>query len=218
MSSAYLPSYTTPQPQHGQHQSRSRYYASRVKESWLAKCLCAFFLTLPLIVAVTIFVLSLIFRPYLPHFHLSSFSAPGLAQSTGPINSALSFNITDRNSNHKTRIYYDSIYASVFYNDTEIGAGPVLFPFYQPPKNTTVLLGTLTAKGPTTRDSAWDQLSADVAAGQVKLNLKLTLVIRFQVKLWDTHQEHMQVECDFAVGKDGNILSQSVDESCTLYF
>ncbi|KAJ4773604.1 hypothetical protein LUZ62_057861 [Rhynchospora pubera] len=218
MSSSYQPSYTTYQPQ---NQSRRRYYTSRVKESLtsrFAKCLCSFLLTLLLIVGVIIFVLWLSLRPHRPHFHLSSFSAPGLAQSTGPVNSALSFNITDRNSNGKIGIYYDSIYASVFYNDKEMGSGPVLFPFYQPPKNTTVILGTLTATGPTTTDSAWDQFSADVAAGQLKLNLKLTSVIRFKVKLWDTHQHRMHVECDFTVGKDGNILSQYADERCTLYF
>lgn len=117
-----------------------------------------------------------------------------------------------------TGIYYDAIYASVYYNDKQIGTGPVLFPFYQPPKNSTAIAGTVIAVGPATSDPVWNQFSADVAAGQVRLVLKLTSVIRFQVKIWDTHRHHIQVQCGLAVGKDGNVLSQYVNERCTLYF
>lgn len=117
-----------------------------------------------------------------------------------------------------TEIYYDVIYASVLYNDDQIASAPVLNPFYQPSKNTTVILGTLTETGPNTTDPIRNRFSADVAAGQVKLVLKLTSKIRFQVKIWDTRQHNLHVECDLAVGNDGNVLSQYVNERCTVYF
>ncbi|KAF3335813.1 Protein YLS9 [Carex littledalei] len=224
MSSSYQPSYATYQPQQRQQPqqtSRRRYIAHRVKESLtsrFAKCLCSLVLSLLLIVAVIMFILWLNLRPHRPRFYLSSFSAPGLAQSTSPVNSAFTFNVTDRNSNGKIGIYYDSIYASVLYNDNQIASAPVLSPFYQPSKNTTVILGTLTAVGPNTTDPIWDHFSADVATGQVRLVLKLTSKIRFQVKMWDTRQHNLHVECDLTVGQDGNVLSQYVNERCTVYF
>lgn len=114
MSSSYQPSHATHQPQqHHQPQqrhqpqqtSRRRYIAHRVQESLtsrFAKCCCSLFLSLLLIVAVIMFILWLNLRPHRPRFYLQSFSAPGLAQSTSPaVNSAFTFNVTDRNSNHK---------------------------------------------------------------------------------------------------------------------
>lgn len=108
MSSSYQPSHATHQPQQRhqpQQTSRRRYIAHRVQESLtsrFAKCCCSLFLSLLLIVAVIMFILWLNLRPHRPRFYLQSFSAPGLAQSTSPaVNSAFTFNVTDRNSNHK---------------------------------------------------------------------------------------------------------------------
>ncbi|KAJ3670379.1 hypothetical protein LUZ60_010703 [Juncus effusus] len=203
------------------HQSRGRYYRNRVQESLtsrFAKCVCSLFLSLLLIVGVIFFVLWLSLRPHRPRFHLGGFSIAGLSQSTGLVNSPVTFNLTDHNSNAKIGIFYDSMYASVYYNDKQIGSGPVLSPFYQPPKNTTSILGTITTVGPTVNDSSWDLFSADVAAGQVALQLKLTSTISFKVKVWDTKKHHLHVVCKFKVGKDGNILGQYVNEKCPIYF
>lgn len=95
---------TTNEPR---QQSRRRHYTTRVRESLtsrFAMCICSVFLSLLLVVGVIMFVLWLSLRPHRPRFYLSAFSAPGLAQSTSPVNSAFTLNITSRNPNAKIGI------------------------------------------------------------------------------------------------------------------
>ncbi|XP_072988791.1 NDR1/HIN1-like protein 26 [Typha latifolia] len=207
-----LPTQTRPN-----HPPRTR-FTHRVHEKLttrLAKCLCSVLLTLILITGIILFVLWLSLRPHRPRFHLSSFSISGITQ---PASSAVIFNVTDRNRNKKIGIYYDTMYGSVYYFDRLIGSGPVLFPFYQPPKNTTSLQGTFSLAGPKVGDSNWGQFSANVAAGRVQLRFELNSTIRFKVKVWDTHRHHLHVECNLVVGGDGNMLASYKDEKCSIYF
>ncbi|OAY64848.1 Protein NDR1 [Ananas comosus] len=211
--------FQSPAPAPVAHQPRTRPRTrTRVYEtvtSRVAQCVCSFLLTLLLIAGVIVFVLWLSLRPHRPRFHLDAFSVPGLAQPGAP--PAFQFNVTDRNPNRKIGIYYDAMFGSVYYNNRLVGSGPVLFPFYQPPKNTTVVQGTLRPAAPE-GDPVWAGFMADAAHGSVQLRLKLNSTIRFKVETWDTHHHHLYVDCDFVAGPDGNLLPLYKGESCPIYF
>ncbi|XP_010932002.1 NDR1/HIN1-like protein 26 [Elaeis guineensis] len=199
-----------------------RFSASRVRESLttrFAMCVCSVLLSLLLFAGVIVFILWLSLRPHRPRFYLSSFSVPAVAQPPSALlNSPISFNVTDRNPNGNIGIYYDVVYASVYHRDQLVGSGPVLNPFYQPHKNTTVVVGDLTGTAPAAGDALAAELSGDAAAGRVEFRLELKSVIRFRVKTWDTHHHTLHVQCDVVVGSDGNLLAGYRDKRCSIYF
>ena len=187
---------------------RARRYARRVQESLtsrFARLICSIFLFLLLIAGLILFILWLSLRPHRPRFFLESFT---LNQS----GSAISFNVTDRNPNQNIGIYYEDMNGSVYYFDQRIASGPVMSAFYQPPKNTTLIQGQLgsVAGGPPLSQITGNQSTA--------LRFELSSTIQFKVRTWDTHHHRMHVSCDLAVGADGNLLPQYVNERCSIYF
>ncbi|CAD5167396.1 unnamed protein product [Musa acuminata subsp. malaccensis] len=200
---------------------RTRPSAHRIRESLtsrFAKCLCSILLTLVLVAGIIVFILWLSLRPHRPRFHLVAFAAPGVATPAGLSGSPISFNVTDRNPNAKIGIYYDAMFGTVYYRDRLVGSGPVMFPFFQPPKNTTLITGQLSGAAIEAGGTLSSQLSADAAAGRAELRLELNSTIRFKVKAWDTHHHHLHVECDLVVGSDGSILPESNNIKCPIYF
>ncbi|XP_008804402.3 NDR1/HIN1-like protein 2 [Phoenix dactylifera] len=204
------------------HPHRSRFRTSWVRErltTRFAMGVCSVLLSLLLSAGVIVFILWLSLRPHRPRFHLSSFSAPAIAQPPPALlNSPISFNVTDRNPNRNVGIYYDVVYGSVFYKDQLVGSGPVLNPFYQPPKNTTLVLGDLTGTAAAAGDKLAAQLADDAAAGRVEFRFELKSGIRFKVKIWDTHHHTLHVQCDVVVGPDGSLLAEYRDKRCSIYF
>ncbi|XP_010910294.1 protein NDR1-like [Elaeis guineensis] len=212
MSSA-LPSPPPPSHHHVQR-LRTLFKAHRVRESLTTracKLLCSFFLSLLLAAGVILFVLWLSLRPHRPRFHVSSFSAPVLSPSAG---TAFSFDVSDRNPNGNIGIFYDAVAGSVFYRDNRVGSEPKLAgPFYQPPKNTTVIHGAVDGAS-----LSPEELAADLRSGRVGFRLELSTTIRFRVSTWDTHRHRLHVSCSVEVGPDGAILAASKSRRCSLYF
>ncbi|XP_008809844.1 NDR1/HIN1-like protein 26 [Phoenix dactylifera] len=216
MSSAFQ---SPPQTQSRSNPRRSRHLVREGLLTRFAMCVCSVLLSLLFFAGLIVFILWLSLRPHRPRLYLSSFSAPAVAQpSAGLLNSPISFNVTDRNSNRKIGIYYDVVYGSVYYKERMVASGPVLNPFFQPPKNTTQVAGNLTGTAPAAGDALAAQLSGEAAAGRVEFRLDLKSLIRFKVKTWDTHHHTLHVECDLAVGSDGTLLAAYTNEKCSIYF
>ncbi|XP_074590353.1 NDR1/HIN1-like protein 26 [Curcuma longa] len=200
---------------------RARSTSRRVLQSLTSrfvKCLCSVLLFLLLVTGVILFVLWLSLRPHRPRFHLAAFSAPGVADAAGLADLAFAFNVTDRNPNQKIGIYYGAISGAVYYQDQQVASGPVMLPFYQPPKNTTAIAGKMAGTTIPSGSAMAAQLAAQAAAGRIELRLELSSVIRFKVRVWDTRQHHLHVQCNLAVGSDGEILPESKGVRCSMYF
>lgn len=199
----------------------AHYYAHRVKESLArraTKLFCAVFLTLFLAVCVGAFVLWLSLRPHRPRFHVQEFSIPALAQGGGLENAAVVYSATARNANQIIGVYYDSMQVAVYYQEQIIGGSPVLFPFYQRAKNTTVIAGQLS--GDTLRVSVerWQQLAVDLGKGEVDFRFDISSTIRFRISGWHSKRHKMHARCPVGVGPDGLILPKFQDKRCPLYF
>ncbi|KAM0912856.1 hypothetical protein ACQ4PT_012545 [Festuca glaucescens] len=180
--------------------------------------LCAVLLTLVLVAGVILFVLWLSLRPHRPKFSLADFSIPNLNRQSGAANLPLKFTVNEHNPNQKIGIHFDKVDGSVYYGNELIASGPAVNPFYQQPKSDTPVQGELSASGPTPTDPAWPRFAAEVGAGSVGLRLVLTSTVQFQVKLWDTREHHMKVDCEFRVGGDGSLLQEYKNTPCKLYF
>ncbi|KAJ0018730.1 hypothetical protein Pint_10875 [Pistacia integerrima] len=213
---------TPSQPPPLKRHHSAHYYAHRVRESLttrVSKTLCVIFLSLLLIVGIIMFILWLSLRPHRPRFHIHEFSIPGLAQATGFENAELNFNVTARNPNQHIGIYYSSTEAFVYYKDQRVGATPLAEPFYQEPKNTTIMAATLSGATLTVNSQRWTEFMNDRAQGRVAFRLEIVSSIRFKVSTWWESKHHrMHANCDAIVGQDGLLLATSTNKRCTMYF
>lgn len=204
-----LPVQSTPQDRPMKRHHTARYYANRVKESLttrVSKLICAVFLGLLFLVGIITFILWLSLRPHRPRFFIHDFD---LQDTT------ITFNITSRNSNQNIGVYYDSMeYAVYYHEDQSMGGSPLLFPFYQEPKNTTIIAGQLRA----TTGQLWQQAAADKARGEVAFRVEVTSVIRFKISSWDSKRHRMHANCAVRVGPDGSILPLYREKRCPVYF
>ncbi|XP_062186994.1 NDR1/HIN1-like protein 12 [Phragmites australis] len=180
--------------------------------------LCAVLLTLVLVAGIILFVLWLSLRPHKPKFFLADFSIPNANRQSGLANLPVTFTVNEHNPNQKIGIHYEAIYGSVYYGNQLVASGQVMYPFYQAPKGDTPVQGALTASGPVPTDPVWPRFTGEVSAGSVGMRLLLNSTVRFQVKMWDTRQHHMKVECDFSLSGDGTLQQQYKNKRCTLYF
>ncbi|CAM0906135.1 unnamed protein product [Alopecurus aequalis] len=191
------------------------------RQSPAIRCLnfaCAVLLTLILIAGIILFISWLSLRPHRPKFSLVDFSIPNLNRQSGAVNLPVTFTVNEHNPNQKIGIHFERVYGSVYYNDELIASGPVVYPFYQQPKGDTPVQGELTASGPTPTDPAWPRFAAEVGAGSVGLRLVLNSTVQFQVKLWDTREHHMKVDCELKISGDGSLLQEYKNSPCALYF
>ncbi|GAV76396.1 LEA_2 domain-containing protein [Cephalotus follicularis] len=210
-----------PRPEPFKRHQTARYYVHRVHESLktrVSKFICAIFLGLLLTLGIIAFILWLSLRPHRPRFHIQNFSVPGLGQPNGFENAEIAFNVTIRNANQDIGIYYDSMDGAVYYQDQKIGSKPLLYPFYQKPKNTTIVYDVLSEATLTVNSQSWMQFLNDRNSGTVVFRLEITSTIRFKLFSRQTKHHTMYANCDVPVGPDGFILAISVDKKCPVYF
>ncbi|KAI4295843.1 hypothetical protein L6164_035843 [Bauhinia variegata] len=199
----------------------ARYYVQRVQDSLttrVSKLVCSIFLSLLAILGLITFILWLSLRPHRPRFYIHEFSIPGLGQESGFENAQITFNVTARNSNHNIGVYYEAMDGSVYYKDQKIGSTPLLYPFFQEPKNTTVVDGVLSGATLTVSSQRWTEFQSDRSKGSVVFRLELTSVIKFKISTWDSKRHRMHANCAVGVGQDGMILEIYKDKRCPVYF
>lgn len=207
---------------HLKHRRSARYYARRVKDSLttrVSKLICAVVLGLLAIIGLITFILWLSLRPHRPRIHVEDFSFPALAQGTGFETAQINFNVTVRNSNQAIGIYYDdAMRITLSYQDQSIGTISLLNPFYQPPKNTAVVAGSLSGAALNVTNQHWQEFVGDVSRGLVVFRLELKTTIRFKVSSWNTKRHAMHSNCPVGIGQDGMIAANYKEKTCSVYF
>ncbi|XP_050212603.1 protein NDR1 [Mercurialis annua] len=199
----------------------ARYYAHRVHESLttrVSKIVCATLLIIVFVLGIVAFILWLSLRPHRPRVFISDFSIPALGQPSGFDNAQIIFKVTARNSNQHIGFYYGKVEGSVFYKDIRIGYIPLLDPFYQEPKNTTIMSGVLSGATLNVNSQRWTEFLYARTQGTVIFRLDITASIQFKVSTWDSHHHRMHATCDVGVGSDGSILAIYKNKRCPVYF
>nr|GMD06922.1 protein YLS9-like [Ipomoea batatas] len=207
---------------HLKHRRSARHYARRVKDSLttrVSKLICAVILGLLAIIGLVTFILWLSLRPHRPRIRVEDFSLPALGQGSGIENAQINFNVTVRNSNQAIGIYYDdAMQITLWYDDQSVGTVSLLNPFFQPPKNTTVVAGSLAGAALNVTNQHWEQFVNDVSRGLVLFRLELKTTIRFKVSSWNTKRHRMHSNCPVGIGQDGAIAANYRDKICSVYF
>ncbi|KAI3823893.1 hypothetical protein L1987_05338 [Smallanthus sonchifolius] len=199
----------------------TKYNAHQVQESLttrVTKLICAVFLSILFTVGLVTFVLWLSLRPHRPRFHIHEFSIPSLAEPNGLSTARVTFNVTARNPNLEIGIYYDTVNLTLYYQDQVIATTPLLFPFYQSPKNTAIIYGKLS--GPTLKidNARWMRFFAARKRGVVPFRLDVASSIRFKVSTWDSRRHKMHANCEIGVGSNGMLLAGDIGKKCPVYF
>ncbi|KAI3745443.1 hypothetical protein L1987_58555 [Smallanthus sonchifolius] len=199
----------------------AHYYMHRVKESLttrVSKLICSVFLSLLFIVGLITFILWLSLRPHRPRFHINEFSIPSLAQDNGFASAQATFNVTARNPNLNIGIYYDTMHITLYYQNQNIGGEPFLVPFYQEPKNSTILSDTLSGTKLVVDEARWAQFVAARMHGLVSFRLEVATAIRFKVAGWESKKHKMHANCEIGVGPDGLLIASYRVPKCPVYF
>ncbi|KDP20806.1 hypothetical protein JCGZ_21277 [Jatropha curcas] len=216
-----LPVSSGSQPPAIKRHHTARYYAHRVHESLttrVSKLICASFLIILFVAGIVAFILWLSLRPHRPRIHIHNFSVPALGQGNGFDNAQIIFNVSARNSNQHIGFYYGKVEGSVYYKDQMIGYTPLLDPFYQEPKNTTVMTGVLGGATLNLNSQRWNEFLNDRSQGTVIFRLDITSTIEFKVSTWHSKNHRMHANCNVGVGPDGSILALYRDKRCPVYF
>lgn len=212
---------STPDNRQLKRHHTARYYVHRVQESLstrVSKFICTIFLGILFFLGIIAFIVYLSLRPHRPRFFINELSIPALAQPNGFENAELTYNVTARNSNHEIGIYYDDMQVTAFYDDQNIGGQPVLFPFYQEPKNSMVIFGTLSGTTLTVNNGRWMQFLADRTRGKVIFRFEIISTIRFKISKWDSKWHKLHANCEAGVGADGLMLASYQEQRCRTYF
>ncbi|KAF8651253.1 hypothetical protein HU200_063503 [Digitaria exilis] len=182
------------------------------------KLLCSAFLTLLLLAGVLVFVVYLAVRPHRPRFHVTAFSATGVA-SGGPV--VVSGQVSVRNSNRDIAYFFDRFYLSVEYRGEDVAKEQPLTatPLYQPPKTTT----PLPFQGLELTSTAGQDMARDLAegggGGRVEMTVKVRSRIRARLAFWGNRHWHpLNVRCQVAVGPDGQLLAEYLQKRCSIDF
>ncbi|MBA0569361.1 hypothetical protein Golob_006797 [Gossypium lobatum] len=182
------------------------------------KLLTIFLSILLLLLGTILLILWLSLRPHSPTFHIIDFTVPGLAQPSGLNDSRITFNVTARNTNKHNGIYYDSVAGLVFYKDQQIGWTPLMEPFLQGPKTTTMLYGKFCGVKLTVTGKRWPEFINARKQGKVVFRLQITSVIKYKIRTWDAMHHKMHVNCDVGVGPKGSILPAWKNRKCHAHF
>ncbi|KAB2026839.1 hypothetical protein ERO13_D06G212800v2 [Gossypium hirsutum] len=182
------------------------------------KLLTIFLSILLLLLGTILLILWLSLRPHRPTFHIIDFTVPGFAQPSGLNDSRITFNVTARNTNKHNGIYYDSVAGLVFYRDQQIGWTPLMEPFLQGPKTTTMLYGKFCGVKLTVTGKRWPEFINARKQGKVVFRLQITSVIKYKIRTWDAKHHKMHVNCDVGVGPKGSILPAWKNKKCHAHF
>ncbi|KAK9064206.1 hypothetical protein SSX86_015586 [Deinandra increscens subsp. villosa] len=200
------------------HHHNTKYNMHQVQDSRttrVTKIICAVFLSIFFTIGLVTFILWLSLRPHRPRFHIHAFSIP--TSPNGISTAQLTFNLTARNPNLEIGIYYDTVNLTLYYRDQPIAETPVLFPFYQSPKNTAIIYGTLVGSALKIGNARWMQILAARKRGAVQFRVDVASSIRFKVSKWDSRRHKMHANCEIGVGSNGMLVGDDEGKNCPIY-
>ncbi|KAD7117942.1 hypothetical protein R6Q59_005037 [Mikania micrantha] len=203
-----------------QHRN-TKYNTHQVQDSLatrVTKLICAVFLSIFFTVGLVTFILWLSLRPHRPRFHIHEFTFPSLTEPNGFSTAQITFNLTARNPNLEIGIYYDTVNLTLYYRDQTIAQTPLLFPFYQSPKNTAIIYGTLSRPTLKIDKARWMQFLAARKQGAVAFRVDVVSSIRFKVSTWDSRRHKMHANCEIRVGSNGMLVAADKGKKCPVYF
>ncbi|KAJ7976208.1 Late embryogenesis abundant (LEA) hydroxyproline-rich glycoprotein family [Quillaja saponaria] len=148
------------------------------------------------IIGLIFFITWLVLKPHLPEFRVDSASVSSLNATGTELTATWDFTLFVRNPNHKLRINYDSVEATVLYGDDVRLATSRLPPFLQETKNETRVQFQLAARSEYVGEDVVKRVSGERAHGSVNFGVTVYAWIRFRSGIWRMRQHLLKVYCD----------------------
>lgn len=188
------------------------------RRRWWCRCICwtsIIVLVLVFLLGITVGILFLVFQPKIPKYTVNNITVSDFKlYPNGTIFTSFNVTITGVNRNKKIGIYFDNgSQLSIWYSNNSLCDGPLPV-FYQPPKNTTVVVVVLT--GHTQYGSTlMKELSELQQAGRIPLDLKAN--VRVRVKFGRLKfRRRFRVQCSLVVNglSADNLVGLRASSNC----
>ncbi|XP_068658129.1 NDR1/HIN1-like protein 10 [Aristolochia californica] len=189
------PSHSYPYPSYPYPPPPRQPYAHSLRRASLFRRLVAAFIAACVIFGAVTLIVWLVLRPRVPKFSVTAMSVTPFNLSRTQLTASWDVTLAVDNPNKKMNIYYDSLKASVFYDD-ELLAENALAPFFMEKRNSTTLTARLAAISGYVDVSAAKDMTAERAEGQVKFDVGVIAGVRFRAGDWWTRRRILRVFCE----------------------
>lgn len=166
----------------------------RPRHSTLLRGIAITLLALIVLVGLAVLITWLVVRPKRIEYIVEDGSIHNFNLTNNHLNATFNFAIRSYNPNSRVSIYYDSIEASVQYEDQTL-AFNVVDPFFQPHGNVTRLDVKLTAQYVPLSGSKSKDISHERSSGGIEIIVLLKARIRFRVGAWKSKDRTLIIWC-----------------------
>ncbi|XP_068663375.1 NDR1/HIN1-like protein 10 [Aristolochia californica] len=170
-------------------------YAQSLRRTSLFRRLVAVFIAACVIFGAVTLIVWLVLRPRVPKFSVTAASVTPFNLSGVQLTASWDLTFAVDNPNKKMNIYYDSLKASVFYDD-ELLAENALAPFFMGKRNSTTLRARLASVSGYVDAGAAKEMTAEMGKGQVKFDAAVMAWVRFRAGDWWTRRRILRVFCE----------------------
>ncbi|KAG9455040.1 hypothetical protein H6P81_007944 [Aristolochia fimbriata] len=169
-------------------------YQQSLRRATLLRRLVAGFIAACVIFGAVTLIIWLVLRPHVPDFSVTSVAVTPFNLSGNQLTASWDLTFAVDNPNKKMNIYYDSLKASVFYDD-ELLAENALAPFYMETRNSTTLRARLAAVSGYVDGAVAKDMADDRGKGQLKFDVGVVAWVRFRAGDWWTRRRILRVFC-----------------------
>ena len=164
------------------------------RHSKILRYIAIVLLVLIVLVGLAVLITWLIIKPKRFVYTIEEGSIKNYNLTKNHLNSTFEFALRSYNPNSKISIYYDSIEASVEYDDQTI-AFEVVDPFFQPHRNVTRLDLKLTAQYVPLSGSNSKDIALERSSGEIEIAVMLKARIRYKVGMWKSKDRILIIWC-----------------------
>ena len=164
------------------------------RHSKILRYIAIVLLVLIVLVGLAVLITWLIIKPRRFVYTIEEGSIKNYNLTKNHLNSTFEFALRSYNPNSKISIYYDSIEASVEYDDQTI-AFEVVDPFFQPHRNVTRLDLKLIAQYVPLSGSNSKDIALERSSGEIEIAVMLKARIRYKVGMWKSKDRILIIWC-----------------------
>lgn len=158
------------------------------------RLICIILLVLFVLLGLALLITWLVVRPKRLIYTIENSSIQNLNLTNDHLSATFDFTIRSYNPNKRASFYYDSMEATVNYNDQKLAFSAVP-PFYQRKRNVTRFNLEFVARSAPLPSNVSKDFLLEKSTGKVQLDVWLKARIRYKVGAWKSRRRTMRISC-----------------------
>lgn len=158
------------------------------------RLICIILLVLFVLLGLALLITWLVVRPKRLIYTIENSSIQNLNLTNDHLSGTFDFTIRSYNPNKRASFYYDSMEATVNYNDQKLAFSAVE-PFYQRKRNVTRFNLEFVARSAPLPSNVSKDFLLEKSTGKVQLDVWLKARIRYKVGAWKSRRRTMRISC-----------------------